>query len=183
MQAQTIALLAAMVKGGGGGGGQKQPRQPQREGGKGGAKGGAPSGGKGPMATLPGGRRIPVTKLRICLGFFDPEGCSRGKACSFPHVSGLSKSLQERVVSAQGLLLGSLGISTKAGDGVWKFDPAKEREVLANLNSSSPTPAKPVGEVGGLGDEEGDEWNIEGIDKATLESIIAWTGFGRPDNQ
>ena len=179
MHAQTQALLAAMVKGGGGGGGQRQPRQPQQDGGKGGPKGGPPSGGKGPMATLPDGRRIPVTKLRICRDFCKPEGCSRGKACSFPHVSGLPKALQEKAVSAQGLLLGSLGISTRAEEGVWKFDPAKEKEVLANLNSS-PASAKPHGEVGGLGEQEEDEWNIEGMDRATLETILEGSGFGGP---
>ena len=182
MQAQTNALLVAVGKGGGGGGRQRQPRQPQQDGGKGGPQGGAPSGGKGPMATLPDGRRITVAKLRICRDFCKPEECSRGKACSFPHVSGLPKALQEKAVSAQGLLLGSLGISTRAEEGVWKFDPAKEKEVLANL-TSSPASAKPHGEVAGLGEQEEDEWDIEGMDRATLENILEGSGFGGPGHR
>ena len=108
-----------------------------------------------------------------------PKVAPGGKACSFPHVSGLPKALQEKAVSAQGLLLGSLGISTRAEEGVWKSDPAKEKEVLANL-TSSPASAKPHGEVGGLGEQEEDEWDIEGMDRATLETILEGSGFGGP---
>ena len=158
MQAQTNALLAAMVKGGGG----FRPK-----GGKGGDKGndGKPSGppGKGPMVTLSTGKRFPQNKLRICRDYAKTGRCQREK-CDFPHVSGLPKALVDKATSAEGLLLGALGdMPTK--DGAHLFDANKTEAVLASLNS------KPgVSSISPALDDPG--WSIEGLDQATLAEIL-----------
>ena len=179
MQSQTNALLAAMVKGGGG---TRPPRQsPGDSSGKG--AGGKPSGstGKGPgtgtMVTMPDGRQMPQNRLRICRDFAKDGHCPRGKSCVYPHVSGLPKSLQEKACSNRGLLVASLG-SMESKDGLFHFDAAKEREVLAALSNAGTTP-KAKAEVGGLDPSE-DDWHIEGIDQATVESIAK--GFGGLDH-
>ena len=70
-------------------------------------------------------------------------------------------------------MLASLG-SMDIKDGARQFDSSKEGEVLASLNATRPKP-----EVGGL-DAAMDEWRIEGMDEATLESMAS--GFGGPGN-
>ena len=170
MQSQTTALVAAMVKG------NKGARQRSDDQSKGSGGKGAPMSGKGPsgpMVTLPNGNQIQASRLRICRDYARDGQCPKGKACVFPHVSGLPKTLQEKACSSRGLMLASLG-SMGIKDGAHQFDSSKEGEVLASLNATRPKP-----EVGGL-DAAMEEWRIEGIDEATLESMAS--GFGGPDH-
>ena len=184
VQKETNSLLAAMVKGKGrpGGGdvrmggtnGKGTPQGPRTDG-----KGPGKGPGEKQMVTLPNGVRIPSQRLRICRDF--AKGKCQRRHCTFPHVTGLPASLQEKALSPQGLTLASLGCEDAQGqDGTYAFDAAKERQVLAALNAGSSASRAEAGAAGAISSE--DAWNIEGMDEASMQALTSSHPFGGPED-
>ena len=158
--------MAALIRNQGlGGSPGKGPGGQAASGTKGGDKGGGGRKGevkgKGKGATV-GGRFIPQEKLRICRDFAKDGQCKRGANCSFPHVSGLPKSLMDRAVSAEGLLVAALGNMDCDPAGTYAFDASREAAVLASLSPKPP---------GGVGAISGEDWQIETASNAEAATV------------
>ena len=177
---KSSATLAAMIKNGKGGKGAKNDTARVNPG-KGG-QGGTPSAPVHPTspppsganrwkdgATTKDGRKVPYDRLRVCKNYAETGRCDRGESCKFPHVQGLPKSLRDKAISAQGLLLGHLGELQPDGD-VLKFNPSHEQAALAAIATSGRRAQ--IGSIEEERDEYDGDFHIGDEAEATLQQLI-----------